>query len=109
MNSAQLIYRGKLRLSFNIPFLNTPFYLHTSHLNIYLPLLVALLSSTRGSARGSTYVSARGSTYASTCGSTHASTCGSTHAFTRVSTRAFARASAACVSPVPLLYKKGDA
>ena len=42
MNSAQLIYRGKLRLSFNIPFLDTPFYLSPL---LHIP--------TRGSTRGS--------------------------------------------------------
>jgi hypothetical protein len=36
MNSAQLIYRGKLRLGFNIPLLDTPFYLNASHLYTYL-------------------------------------------------------------------------
>ena len=48
MNSAQLIYRGKLRFSFDIPFLDTPSYPYTSHLYV----------STCGSAHGSTRVSA---------------------------------------------------
>jgi len=49
---------------------------------------------------GCTHISAR----ASTCGSTRASTNASTRGFAR----GFARGSAAHVSPVPLLYKKGD-
>ena len=56
MNSAQLIYRGKLRLSFDIPFLDTPFYLYASH------LYVSACGSAHGSTRGSTRVSARIST-----------------------------------------------
>jgi hypothetical protein len=62
MNSAQLIYRGKLRLSFDIPFLDTPFYLYASHL--YTSPLLHI--STCGSTRGSTCGSARGSARAST-------------------------------------------
>jgi len=69
MNSAQLIYRGKLRLSFDIPFLDTPFYLHASRL--YSPTLF-YVSSCRsaycfayGSARASTCVSARVSAHVS--------------------------------------------
>ena len=49
MNSAQLIYRGKLRLSFDIPFLDTPFYLYASHL--YTSTLFYVFSC--GSARAS--------------------------------------------------------
>ncbi len=70
MNSAQLIYRGKLRLSFDIPFLDTPFYLHASHL--YTSTLFHVFSC--GSARGSICVSGRGSGCGSSCGSARAST-----------------------------------
>ena len=53
MNSAQLIYRGKLRFSFDIPFLDTPSYPYTSH------LYVSTCGSAHGPTRGSTRVSAR--------------------------------------------------
>jgi len=43
MNSAQLIYRGKLRLSFDIPFLDCP---------LYFSLCFSLCSSLYSSARG---------------------------------------------------------
>ena len=82
MNSAQLIYRGKLRLSFNIP--------STPRTSIPITARSFIHVSARGSARGSAHVSVRGSTCASTRGSTHAST------------RVSARGSAARVSPVPL-------
>ncbi len=70
MNSAQLIYRGKLRLSFDIPFLDTPFYLHASHLCTSTLFHAFSCGSARGSARGSTCVSGRGPG----CGSARAST-----------------------------------
>ena len=54
MNSAQLIYRGKLRLSFDIPFLDTPFYLHTSHFYASTLFYVFSCGSACGSARAST-------------------------------------------------------
>jgi Fe-S-cluster containining protein len=76
MNSAQLIYRGKLRLSFDIPFLDTPFYLYASHL--YNPTLF--------------YISSCGSACCFACGSARVSTVSA-----RVSTYVFARVSA-CVS-----------
>ena len=84
-----MIYRGKLRPSFNVPFLDTP---STSTLRTSI------------SARGSTHGSARGSTHGSACGSTHVSARGSARASTRVS----ARASTARVSPVPLSYIKRE-
>ena len=69
MNSAQLIYRGKLRLSFDIPFLDTPSYLHASHLYtstlFYISTYSYTYSSTYSSARASTYISTRISTYIS--------------------------------------------
>jgi len=59
MNSAWLIYRGKLRFSFS--------YLYASHLHtsILMALLVAVSTndSARGSACGSAHGSARGSTH----------------------------------------------
>ena len=51
MNSAQLIYRGKLRLSFDIPFLDTTFYLHASHLCTSTLFYVSSCGSARGSTR----------------------------------------------------------
>jgi hypothetical protein len=52
-----------LRLSFNIPFLDTPFYLYASHLYTSPLLHISTYGSTRGStcgsARASTRVSAR--------------------------------------------------
>jgi len=65
MNSTQLIYRGKLRLSFDIPFLDTPFYLHASHLYTSTLFHAFSCGSAHGSAYGFTYVSSRGSSYGS--------------------------------------------
>jgi len=55
MNSARLIYKGKLRLSFDIPFLDTPSYLYALHL--YTSTLFYVFSCDSG--RGSTCVSGR--------------------------------------------------
>jgi hypothetical protein len=83
MNSAQLIYRGKLRLSFNIPFLDTSTPRTSARSSTRGSTrgstCGSTCGSTRGSARNSTHVSARGSTCASTRGSTHASTRVSAH------------------------------
>jgi hypothetical protein len=75
MNSAQFIYRGKLRLSFDIPFLDTPFYLYASHLYTSPLLHISTCGYTRGSTCGSA------------CGSAHGSARGSARASTRVSAR----------------------
>ena len=71
MNSALLIYRDKLRLSFDIPFLDTPFYLYTLHL--YTPTLF--------------YISSYGSARCFTCSSAHISTYVFAHVSARVSLR----------------------
>jgi hypothetical protein len=47
MNGAQLIYRGKLRLSFDIPFLDTPFY-GASHNQLQPPLTTVMCHLWRG-------------------------------------------------------------
>src|SRR6266576_2509258 len=79
MNCAQLIYRGKLSLNFDIPFLDTLFYLHVSHL--YTSTLFHVFSC--GSACGSIC----GSAYGSICISGRGSSCGSSCGFARASTR----------------------
>jgi hypothetical protein len=97
----RLIYRGKLRLSFDIPFLDTPFYLYASHLYTislilvvsaatfvrpYFPLVVKIpkLPLQKGRAHVAALTTGIDEMvytspllYIPTCGSTHGSTCGS--------------------------------